>query len=59
MGMLESGDGEISKKIRSTPKAANARKWERCLEGTHSQAFSTAISSGPLPYSPPTETIQS
>jgi len=57
MGMLESGDGKISEKIRSTQKAANARKWERYPERTHSKAFSAPISSLPLPCYPPTETI--
>lgn len=57
MGMLDCGNGEISEKIHSTNKSANARKWERDRERTHSQAFSTAISSDPLPYSSPTEAI--
>ena len=51
--------GQSPEEIRYPTGRPNARKWERYLERTHSKAFSTAISSGPLPCSPPTETIQS
>jgi hypothetical protein len=57
MGVLELWNGQSLEKSNSAPIRASTPKWESSLERTQWEGIRAEISSGPLPFYPPTETI--